>query len=50
MCRAKDVMRKRKLEKKVKHYKNDLVKLTKTSKLVKPIITITFLKKIDSVF
>ena len=32
MCRAKDIMRKRKLEKKVKHHKNNFGKLTRASK------------------
>ena len=32
MCRAKDIMRKTELEKKVKHYKSNIVKLTRTSK------------------
>ena len=32
MCKVKDIMRKTELEKKVKHYKNNLVKLTRTSK------------------
>ena len=32
MCRAKDIMRKTELDKKVKHYKNNLAKLTRTSK------------------
>ena len=32
MCRVKDIMRKIELEKKVKNFKNNLVKLTRTSK------------------
>ena len=32
MCRTKDIMRKTKLEKKVKHDQNNLAKLTRTSK------------------
>ena len=32
MCRMNNIMRKIELEKKVKHYKNNLVKLTRNSK------------------
>ena len=33
MCRVKDIIRKTDLKKKVKHYKNNLAKLTITSKV-----------------
>ena len=32
MCRAKDIMRRTELKKNIKHYKNNLAKLTRTSK------------------
>ena len=48
MCKTKDIMGKTELEKKVKHYKNNLLK--PLPELVKQAITIISLKKINTIF